>query len=275
MIASLVLMILPFTGFTQAYTGDNWAKIKANGSGTLTVVYVEQYGLIYKNKEGKMKGICVDILSDLAAYAKEKYDKTVIVKYAAEEPVFSNFLKTVKSTPNILGVTNTTITEERKKIFKFSPPYMLNRLVMLTNNKVPSISSLKELSTKFSGFSAQVIGGSTHVQYIQKIKTEHMPTLNVTYEMNGPTIIKNLIANPKLFTVIDFTEFIDAVHKKLPIKLQQVDVGIVEELGFIMSTQSDWDGLLKEFLTTEYRNSIRYKRIISDNLGATFLSLVK
>jgi len=32
---------------------------------------------------------------------------------------------------------------------------------------------------------------------------------------------------------------------------------------------------LKEFLTTEYRNSVGYRKIISENLGATFMSLVK
>jgi len=65
------------------------------------------------------------------------------------------------------------------------------------------------------------------------------------------------------------------VHKKLPIKRQMVDVGVVEELGFIMSKQTDWDAPLKEFLTHEYRSSIGYKKIISENLGATFMSLVK
>jgi hypothetical protein len=54
-----------------------------------------------------------------------------------------------------------------------------------------------------------------------------------------------------------------------------VDVGDVEELGFIMSKQTDWDIPLKEFLTTDYRNSMGYKKIIAENLGATFMSLVK
>jgi ABC-type amino acid transport substrate-binding protein len=274
LISAALLLVSHFT-FSQKYKGDSWASVKSSGSGTLTIVYSEQFGLVYKDTDGKIKGVCVDILSDFVDFVKEKYGKTVTVNYAANIHAFSDFLSTAQNTPNILGVTNTTITEERKKILKFSPPYMLNRQVMLTNNKAPSITSLKELPTKFAGFTAQVIEGSTHVAYVEKIKTDHMPALNIKQEVSGPVIIKNLVNNPKIFTIIDFTEFVDVVHRKLPIKRQVVDVGTPEELGFIMSKQTDWEIPLKEFLTTEYRNSIGYKKIISENLGATFMSLVK
>jgi len=280
MIVSKIILViaLAFTSYvalSQKYQGDSWATVKSNGSGVLAVVYSEQFGLVSKDKDGKVKGVCVDILSDFAKYIKEKHGKQITIKYAGDIPVFSEFLSTAQSTPNIIGVTNTTITEERKKILKFSPPYMSNRQVMLTNNKAPSLTSLKELPTKFPDFSAQVIAGSTHVQYIEKVKAEYMPSLKVSQEVSGPTIINNLISNPKLFTIIDFTEFVEVVHRKLPIKRQMVDVGIVEELGFIMSKQTDWDIPFKEFLTTEYRNSVGYRKIISENLGATFMSLVK
>lgn len=259
----------------QKYKGDNWSAIKPGGSGTLTVVYIEQFGLIHKDKSGKMKGVCVDILSDLAKYAKEKYNKTITIHYAGEEPDFAVFLSTVQKTPNIIGVTNTTITEERKKTFNFSPPFMMNRLVMLTHNSAPAVSNMKELPAKLPGFSAQVISGSLHVDYIQKIKASYMPALNIKYETTGRNIVRNLTTDKKLFTVIDLTEFIEAVHNKLPVKNHPVDVGIVEELGFVMAKQTDWDIIFKEFLTPEYRNSTRYRQIITENLSSTFLALVK
>jgi membrane-bound lytic murein transglycosylase MltF len=270
-----ILTIVSNATFSQKYQGSSWASVKSSGSGTLTIVYSEQFGLIYKDKDGKVKGVCVDILSDFTKYIQDHYGKSVTIKYAGEIPIFAEFLSTAQNTPHILGVTNTTITEERKKILKFSPSYMSNRQVMLTNNKAPSITSLKELPEKFSDFTAQVIAGSTQVQYVEKIKNEHMPKLKITQELNGPTIIKNLISNPKVFTIIDFTEFVEVVHKKFPIKRQMVDIGVVEELGFIMSKQTDWDVPLKEFLTLEYRNTVGYRKIISENLGATFMNLVK
>lgn len=275
LILSALLMTSCLTGFSQKYKGDSWATVKSNGSGTLTIIYIEQFGLIHRDKDGSIKGVCADILEDFTQYINQRYGKTVTIKYAGEEPVFSDFLNIVQTTSNILGVTNTTITEERKKIFKFSPPYMHNRPIILSHSSAPVVGSLKDLPQKFPDFTAQVIEGSTHVKYIEKIKTDYLPSLKITYADNGPAIIKNMVSNQKLFTVIDLTEFIEAVNKKLPVKRHPVDVGIVEDLGFIMSRQSDWDGLFKEFLTADYRNSVRYREIISKNLSATFLSLVK
>jgi ABC-type amino acid transport substrate-binding protein len=274
-VAIILLSLISHVTFCQKLAGDSWANAKNSGSGILTVIYSQQFGLIFKGKDGQVKGVCVDILSDFARFLKDQHGTTITIKYAAEIPAFSQFLSTTQNTPHILGVTNTTITDERKKILKFSPPYMSNRQVMLTSNKAPSITSLKELPIKFPDFTAQVIKGSTQVKYVEKIKTDYMPALKITMEENGPDIIKNLSGDAKAFTIIDFTEFVEVVHRKLPIKRQMVEVGAVEELGFIMSKQTDWDVPLKEFLTTEYRNSMGYRKIITENLGATFMSLVK
>lgn len=271
----ILLSIVSHVTFCQKLVGDSWANVKNSGSGILTVVYSQQFGLIFKDKDGQVKGVCVDILSDFVRFLKDQHGASITIKYAAEIPAFSQFLSTAQNTPHILGVTNTTITDERKKILKFSPAYMSNRQVMLTSNKAPSITTLKELPIKFPDFTAQVIKGSTQVKYVEKIKTDYMPTLKITLEENGPDIIKNLSINTKAFTIIDFTEFVEVVHRKLPIKRQMVEVGDVEELGFIMSKQTDWDVPLKEFLTTDYRNSMGYRKIITENLGATFMSLVK
>lgn len=259
----------------QKYKGDSWAKVKSSG-GTLTVIYYEQPGLIYKDEAtGKMKGVCADILDDFTKFVKEKYGKTLTVNYAAKEQIFPNFLSTTQNTPNIMGITNVTITEERKKILKFTPSFMSNPVVMLTHKDAPSISSLTEIATTLNGYGAKVISGSTHVKVIDKIKKDHAPNLKISYANSGGEILKELSGGPKFFTVLDFTEYIDATRKQLPVKRQSVNFGAAEELGFIMSKQTDWDQPWNEFLTVDYRKSVRYRKIIVDNLGANFLGILK
>jgi len=258
----------------QKYTGDSWAQVKNAGSGKLTVVYYDQTGLVQRI-DGKMKGVCVDIIADFVAYVKTKYGKTVTVDYVGPEPEFSGFLKVVQQTPNILGVTNTSITEERKKILKFTPPFMTTSLVLLTNQNSPTLKSLTDLSKTYSGFSAEVITGSTHVKYIEKIKKDYYPDLKVSYATSSESVIKHLTTNPKMFSILDFTEYVGVVRKKQPIKRQEVDLGNAEQLGFIMAKNSDWDAIWNEFLTPEYRKSVGYKKIIADNLGSNFLTLVR
>jgi len=263
---------LPATA--QKYAGDSWAQVKTTGSGKLTVVYYDQPGLVQRI-DGKMKGVCVDIIADFAAYVKTKHGKTVTVEYVGPEGEFSNFLKVVQATPNILGATNTSITEERKKILKFTPPFMTTQLVLLTNQNAPTLTSLTDLPKIYNGFSAEVITGSTHVKYIEKIKKEYYPDLKVSYATSSESVIKHLTTNAKMFSILDFTEYVGVIRKKQPIKRQEVDLGNAEQLGFIMSKTSDWDTVWNEFLTAEYRKTSKYKKIIADNLGANFLSLVR
>lgn len=260
--------------FCQKYKGDSWAKIKSSGSGTLTVMYYEQPGLVYE-EGGKMKGVCVDIITDFVSYVQTRYNKKITVNYAGKEPVFTDFLRIAQTTNDILGVTNVNINEERKKILKFTPPFLSNPVLLLTHKDAPNLSSITELSTKLAGYEAEVIAGSSHLKNMEKIKSEYMPNLKIGYESNGNDVIKKLLANPKIFTILDFSDYIEATRKNLPIKRQNVNFGEPEAVGFIMSKQSDWDEIWKEFLTPEYRKSVKYRKIIADNLGANMLSLLK
>lgn len=258
----------------QVKKGDSWAKVKADGAGTLAVLYNQTPGLIARQPDGSVTGVCVDILNDFQKFVKEKHGKTVSISYQ-EEIEFPVFLTRVQQTDNLLGVTNTSITEERKKIMKFTPLFMNNQVFLLTHHSVPTLKSLDEIATAFKGFKAQVITGSTHALEMEKIKKDHFPDLQIEYIPAGDVIIKNLSANKQLFSIIDFTEFIGVVKNRIPVKKHDVVIGAPEPLGFVMSRRSDWDPLWMEFLTLDYRKSVRYKEIIANNLGQSFMKLVQ
>jgi ABC-type amino acid transport substrate-binding protein len=254
--------------------GDSWEKVKTSGKGVLTVVYYEQPGLI-QEINGELKGVCVDILKDFAAYVKAKHGKELNIKYASNQKEFANFLALVQNSTNVLGVTNTSITSERKKVLKFTPSFMSTPVVLLTHESVPTIKSYDQMGKAFVGFTAEVIAGSTHVKVTEDIKRNNLPGLTIKQVGSSDIVLKDLAANPRLFSILDFTEYVSVVRKHLPIKRHELDFGSAQELGFIMSKQSDWDGIWNEFLTQEYRKSVSYKKIISENLGATFLNLVR
>ena len=270
----LLFLLSSLSIFAQKTEGDSWATVKANGSGTLAIIYYEQAGLI-QDVNGKQEGLCVEILKDFVDYVKTKHNKKITLQYVGKEPVFTNFLSTTQKSINILGVTNVTITDERKKILKFTPPFISNPVVLLTHKEAPAVASFAELSKKLDGYSAEIIGGSTHVKYINNIKKENWPSLTITYGPSGQEIIKKIGTNPKLFTIVDFTEFVDANRRRLPVKKQNLEFGDPEQLAFIMSKQSDWDEIWKLFLTGEYRKSPKFRKNVSDNLGMAFLSILK
>jgi hypothetical protein len=270
----LVFLVITNIAFAQKYTGDSWATINSKGAGTLGVVYYPQPGLIYE-EGGKIKGVCTEILNDFVAFVQTKYGKKVTVKYLGAENVYSDFLKVCQTTPDILGVTNVTITEERKKILKFTPGFLSNEETLITHKDAPTVESLPKIGTALKGYTAKMVVSSVHIKYIEQIKKNYMPTLEYTTGPSGSEILKEITTNPKLFTILDFTEYVDATRNKLPIKRQNVKVGELQELAFAMSKQTDWDKVWAEFLTPEYRKSEKYRKVIATNLGGAYLSMLK
>ncbi len=270
----LLFLLVTNLAFAQKYKGDSWATVKSKGSGTLGVVYYPQPGLIYE-EGGKIKGVCTEVLNDFVAFVQNKYGKSVTVQYLGAENVYSDFLKVCQTTPDILGVTNVTITDERKKIFKFTPAFLSNEETLITHKDAPSIESLEKIGTVLNGYSAKMVVSSVHIKYIEQIKKKYMPSLEYSTGPSGSEILKEISTNPKLFTILDFTEYVDATRNKLPIKRQNVKVGELQELAFVMSKQTDWDKVWTEFLTPEYRKSEKYRKIIAANLGGAYLSMLR
>jgi hypothetical protein len=270
----ILFLLVTNLAFAQKYKGDSWATVNSKGSGTLGVVYYPQPGLIYE-EGGKVKGVCAEILNDFVAYVQTMYNKKVTVQYLGAENVYSDFLKVAQTTPDILGVTNVTVTEERKKLFKFTPAFLSNEETLITHKDAPTVESLQKIGTALNGYKAKMVVSSVHIKYIEQIKKNYMPSLEYSTGPSGAEILKEISTNPKLFTILDFTEYVDAARNKLPIKRQNVKVGELQELAFIMSKQTDWDKVWAEFLTPEYRKSEKYRKVIATNLGGAYLSMLK
>jgi ABC-type amino acid transport substrate-binding protein len=255
-----------------AVEGDSWKSVKQNNVGTLSIVYYECPRLI-EEVNGQPKGVCVDILNDFVQFIKTKYNKNVELKFASKEEDFGQFLKTVKSSNNIIGVSNTTINDERKADMKFSPYYLKTPLVVLTNKNAPNYASLKELAD--AGLAGQVEKETSYAAFMEKIKSDEFSKLAIQYQPTTADALKQLSSANKYFSVMDFTEYLGEVKLNPNIKRQPINLNNTVELGFVMSKRADWDVLFNEFLTETYRNSLPYKKSITTNLGANFMTLVK
>lgn len=275
-ILCLLLFVFSTALVAQKYSGQSWSSVKAKGSGTLSCVYYETPALVFKGSDGNMQGVCVDIVDEFAKHVKSSYGVDLSIKYVAKEQVFTKFISDIRDSKNVMGICNTSITEERKQFLDFSPPYMNNPSVLLSSSDAPRLNSLDELQSKFAGFKALVVKGSTHENFIQDIKKQHFPSLVIEYENSGSKIEERLDAGEKMFTLIDFTEYYDAVKNKLDIKRHNIPLEELEDqLGFIFPKNCDWTPVWNEFLTKEFKAGITYKKIIADNLGTTFVSLIR
>ncbi len=170
--------ILVIISSVESLSQDSWSNVLKKGEGTLGIIYYQQPGLIQKDNTGELSGLCIAILNDFVDFVYKKYDKKITIKYVAEEPVFSSFLEKIKTTPNIIGIGNITITAERKKFIQFTESYLTNPVILLSHKSAPDITALDQCAEKFKDYTALVIGQSTHEQYMASIKKKILPKLS-------------------------------------------------------------------------------------------------
>jgi ABC-type amino acid transport substrate-binding protein len=250
--------------------GDTWNKIKANGEGKLVCLWNEAYGIVYK-KDEVVKGVSVDILKDFTAYVNAKYKVAISLEFI-EEKSFSSFLEKTEKTPDILGVSSVSITDERKKKFLFTPHFLINPNVLVTNRNSQSLTRLEDLSTLYNSYKVKVVEGSIHDSYAKKLRDKYYPSLVIEYASSSRIIFEEMSKNNKMFTIIDFGEYLGASRSKKDLVRQNVELGFVDKMGFIMNKKSDWGNVWNEFLTDEYRKSSSYRKIIQENLGSSYLA---
>lgn len=220
-------------------------------------------------ENGRMMGICVDIMADFEFFLLDKYGitcNTVIHKEYLYD--FSTFLHEVEeSNFAVFGLSNVTKTVEREQHFKFSPPFIANYAVMLTNNDNQELSLIDSISVDFKELKAISVLGSTNMSQLLEIKSKYYPTLKIDCVKSSKEVIQIISENKNYFTIIDLPYWVQAKNNSLNIKEHLAGVQIAEEIAVIMPYETDWNIPLRKFLTEDYKKSHSYRKIITRHLG--------
>ena len=257
--------------------GDTWSKVKANGGGTISLTYVETPGFVYKGADGQLTGICVDIMKDFVAYVSKTQNVNVSLKFVGDGSSFSKMYTTAKSgNGGVFGLGNITITSARRNEVKFSPKFITNVAILVTQKTAPTLSNLEEISSKFAGMKAYTAKGTLNEKRILDIKNKYYNNLEISYAASSPETLDKVLSDPKSFSYLDIAFYLDALKKNQPIKRHPVGDQASEEFGIVMPMNTDWDNLMNEFFAAEggYVNGVEYKKILNEHLGAAGVKLI-
>jgi ABC-type amino acid transport substrate-binding protein len=274
----LVLLACPAFLFAQGYSGDTWASVKGAKSGTVSLAYVETPSFVYKDKSGKLTGICVDIMNDFVKWVNENKGVKISTRFLGDGTSFSGmYAKTKVSNGGVIGLGNITITEERKKEVKFSQPFITNRAILTTQISVPTLSKLEDLPKVFPNFTAYTAKGTLNEKRINELKAKYYPAVKVSTQTTSQEVLEKVFVDATAFAYLDLAFYIEAVQMKKPIKRHPVGDKAEEQFGFIMPLNSDWAPLLDEFFKANggYLNSKEYKSILIKHLGEAGVKLLQ
>lgn len=276
----VLMMLVLATGMAlaQGYVGDTWAQVKAAGQGTISLAYVETPSFVYKDNSGKLTGICVDITNEFVNWVNKTKGVKLQTKFVGDGSNFRGMYDKVKaSTGGVFGLGNITITDERKKEVKFSPPFITNFAILITQNNVTTLNKLEDISTTFSKLTAYTAKGTLNEKRILELKKKHFPAMKVVTLDTSPEVYEKVFTDPNAFSYLDLAFYLKAVSERKSVKRHPVGDMAAEQFGFIMPMDSDWTPLLEEFFKSGggYTNSTPYKNILTRHLGETGVKLLQ
>lgn len=245
---------------------DSWQDVLTNKSGKLSIIYYESPGIM-RVQNGRATGLCADILAGFQQFVKDKYSVDLTIQLVSGEIDFDTFLKRIESSQNILGVGEITITEERKKVLRFTPPYVAMPNVLITNKAAAPLQNL----TNLSGWQAIALQSAAQAYEVERLQKKYSPQNKTLYFGNVNEIINKVSQLPRSYTVLSLSIFMDSNRKSMNVKMEKLDMGAGEMIAMAMSKKSDWDKVWDEYLSDSYLRSEVHKKLIAKNLGAIFL----
>jgi hypothetical protein len=272
------VILLSVSAFGQSYSGDTWAAVKANKAGSISLAFVETPSFVYKDKAGLLTGISVDIMNDFVDWVNSTKGVTLTTKFVGDGSSFRGMYdKTKASTGGVFGLGNVTITEERKREVKFSPPIITNFAILVTQPSVPTLAKLEDISKDFANFTAYTAKGTTNEKRILDLKQKYFPAMKVTTTTTSQETLEKVFSDANSFAYLDLAFYIEAVQMKKPVKRHPAGDKAAEQFGIVMPISSDWAPLMEEFFKANggYNNTKEYKTILVKHMGEAGVKLLQ
>lgn len=269
---------LLFSLFSQAQiTGDSFKSAKDSKTATVTYVYNNATAFAKEDEQGEVSGVLVDLMKEFESYVSRTYGVSVTVKFEEiEQANFSKFLSSVETAKGgVFGLSNASITAERKQRLLFSPPFIKNITVLVTHNSVPTLQKMEDVGVQFANMKAFSVTSSIYLAKLEKIQNAYYPEMEIELYKSGLGVIEALAKDKEAFAVIDLLYYLGFLQKGYPIKRHKIGDESGDEFGIVMPKSNDWAPVLKDFFDSGFLKSPEYRKIVSDHLGKSAMRLIE
>jgi ABC-type amino acid transport substrate-binding protein len=278
-LAFFTFLIFSFTISTaQTFTGAAWTRIKSDGKGTIKFCYVETPRFVYRDASGNLTGISVDVMHDFVEWVNKNKRVEVTSEFVGDGANFQNMFEKVRSSSGgVFGLGNITITPERKKEVKFSPPFITNFAILVSNGSLNQLNTMDEIPSIFKGAHAYAAKGTTNEKRMAALRKEYYPELKLNYTTTSQETLEKISSDPLGFGYLDLAFYLEAIQSKKSIRRHPVGDKAAEQFAFIMPMNTDWQPLFDEFFASNggYTSSERYRGILQKHLGEAGMKLLK
>jgi hypothetical protein len=256
------------SGSAEPAVASTFARARDAGVAELVFFYVPSSGFAYRDGEGRLTGVTVELLRDFAAYVAEEYGIDLRVEWREEER-WADFYGYVRdSRGGAFGIGNVTITEPRRDELDFSPPYLNNVAVLVTHQEVPELGAMEEIGEAFRGLVALPYPGTLHEMRLLAIRDRWLPGVEMRPVASNDELVA-LLADGGHFGYIDVYNYWRARQAGEPLRRHPVGDDASETFGVILPHGSDWTPVMEAFFARDggYAQSPRYRGLLREHLG--------
>lgn len=242
LVSFLVISALFVTHPAKAQTDVSWESIKSEGKGTLTVYWFESRPFIYKNEDGEIGGIEYELIKEFADFVRKQYQIDLSVNWV-EAQSFDNVLDRVhEAKSSYFGASAFSITPMRLQQVDFSPAYMSDIMVMVSNKNIPITESAEEFYRTFSRLRALTIKGTTYEHDLLQLKEKLEMPFEISYISSAKNILEAIGEQENTFGFIDLPMYMMYFSQNPQIKVRRQNFNPVKRngYGFLIPKGSDW-----------------------------------
>jgi len=271
--------ILPFfvSCASDRQPADDWMTVVSNGKGKITLYFVPGDGFNYYDENNILTGVTPEIFKDFVKWIQDEYGYEITVHFK-EILSWRDFYTTVRNSESgTFGMGNVTITEARMKEIDFSPPYMTNIAVLITNEETDELSEIKNIAGEFTHLHALAFEGTLHEERIKRIRDRYYPGLHIDYAYSNNEIIEIVASDNRYFAYVDVYNYWRAREAGMPLHRHTTGDEPSEQFGYILPNNSDWTPVITQFFNEGdgYLNSERYREIMTEHLGRGLADLLE
>lgn len=201
------------------------------------------------NENQQLAGIEYELIKGFADFVKKKYEVDLEIKWIEAESFFNTFERVQQSPSACLGASAFSITPDRQELLNFSPPYMTDIMVMISNKKIPVVESAEEFYSKFSKLRAVSIVGTTYDHDLKQLQQGLEMHFEIDYIPSAQNILQTVEARENAFGFIDLPIYMMYFHDNPSIQVRRQNLYPVRRDGYglLMPKESDLTVPIREY----------------------------
>ncbi|MEM9896761.1 MAG: histidine kinase dimerization/phosphoacceptor domain -containing protein, partial [Bacteroidota bacterium] len=219
-------------------------------------------------------GVEHDLAESFVSFLAKKYQIQLELNWI-ETGSFEEVLTNVKkSKGGSFGASSISITEKRKTDLDFTPPYLPDIAVLISNAQIPLAKTPSEFQKYIDGGTAVTISSTTLSEALLRLEKDENLHFDIKYVQNSGQLIETIAATPRGFGYVDLSNFLVSNQQSSGIKRQLFFPFKLEGLAMAFPKDSDWQVPVEDYFQSAQFEKDR-TRILESYLGSDVFETIK